>query len=371
MWIQEKTTETAALSFTDTIRRHMDQGLLTGSVFIDLRKAFDTIDHTILLKKLKHYGVHDQEYLWFANYLSNRSQVVFMGNVASETCKVHFGVPQGSILGPLLFVIFVNDLPQAIRRCKILTFADDTVMFFASKSVSEIEKVLTVDLATLHQWLLENNLFLNVKKTECLLFGTAPRLSKIEDFKIIVGSSVLKRVTEYKYLGVTLDEHLNWKAHTSILFSKASKRIGLLRQIRDDISTYAANNIYKSFILPLFDYCDSVWTCCNKVDAESLERLQRCAAKVVILRASGDEAMDILRWTPLYLRREQHVFKLVKKSLDGIVPQFLMNHFVPNHQVCERKTRQSNQLRLPKVRTKCAKKSFYYNGCIVYNTFLR
>ena len=126
----------------------------------------------------------------------------------------------------IIFHIFVNDLPQAIRRYEILMFADDTVMFFASKSVSEIEKVLTVDLATLHQWLLENNLFLNVKKTKCLLFGAAPRLSKIENFKMIVGCSVLKRVTEYKYLGVTLDEHLNWKAHTSILFSKASKRIG-------------------------------------------------------------------------------------------------------------------------------------------------
>ena len=149
--------------------------------------------------------------------------------------------------------------------------------------------VLTEELAHVYQWLLNNNLFLNVKKTECLLFGTAPRLSKVEDFTIVVGNSVLRRVAEFKYLGAVLDECLNWKAHTTALFSKVSKRIGILRRIRSDITVSAAdtvykifvNTVYKSFIRPTFDYSDTVWTC-SKVDAERLERLQTVLRKLPI-----------------------------------------------------------------------------------------
>jgi hypothetical protein len=180
-------TETAAIAFTDSIRRNMDQGLLTGSVFIDLRKAFDTIDQSVLLNKLTKYGVNELELEWFNNYLLRRSQVVCLGNVVSGQCQVLSGVPQGSILGPLLFVIFVNDLPSVFSKCQVLMYADDTVIYCTSKTVPEIEQILTNEFACLCQWLLDNNLFLNVKKTECLLFGTAPRLSKVNDFTVMTG----------------------------------------------------------------------------------------------------------------------------------------------------------------------------------------
>ena len=244
-------TETAAIAFTDSVRRNMDQGLLTGSIFIDLRKAFDTIDQSVLLNKLMKYGVKDLELKWFNNYLLCRSQVVCLENVASEQCQVLSGVPQGSILGPLLFVLFINDLPSVFSKCQVLIYADDTVIYYASQTLAEIEQILTDELACLYQWLQKNNLFLNVKKTECLLFGTAPRLSKVNDFTITVGNSVLRRVVKFKYLGVIMDECLNWKAQTSAVFSKASKRIGMLRRIRNDITVNAADKVYKSFILPM------------------------------------------------------------------------------------------------------------------------
>ena len=193
-------TETAAIAFTDSVRRNMDQGLLTGAVFIDLRKAFDTIDQSVLLNKLMKYGVNDLELEWFNNYLTCRSQVVCLGDVASEQCQLLYGVPQGSILGPLLFfVLFVNDLPSVFSKCQVLMYADDTVIYYASQTVVEIEQILTDELDCLHQWLQGNNLFLNNKKTECLLFGTAPRLSKVNDFTIMAGSSVLRHVVEFKY----------------------------------------------------------------------------------------------------------------------------------------------------------------------------
>ena len=144
----------------------------------------------------------------------------------------------------------------------------------------------------------------------------------------------------------------------------------MLRRIRNDITVNAADKVYKSFILPMLDYCDTAWSCMlyNKGDAERLERLQTRAARVVY--PSSDDTMTTLRWTSLYERREHHVLRLIRKFLIGSVPQFLTNYFTLNRDICERLTRQSNQLHLPKVRTETAKKSFYYNGCIVYNSFI-
>ncbi len=148
-----------------------------------------------------------------------------------------------------------------------------------------------------------------------------------------MGNPVVRRVTEFKYLGIVMDECLHWKAQIDAVFSKVGKRLGMLRRIRDDITVNAAHLAYKSFVLPILDYCDSVWNGCNKVDAERLERLQKRAAKVVCPSQSSDDALAVLRWKPLYKRREQHVFNLVKKSLDGAVPQFLTNYFTFNRDI--------------------------------------
>ena len=163
--------------------------------------------------------------------------MVCFENALSEPCDIYTGVPQGSILGPLLFVTFVNDQPDSILQSHVLMYADDTVIFYASKEVSEIERVLNNQLANLHKWLLENNLFLNKEKTECVLFGSSPRLCKVQNFSIILGNQALRCVVEFKYLGIVMDGSLTWKSHTANLFSKVSKRIGTLRRIRNYISS--------------------------------------------------------------------------------------------------------------------------------------
>ena len=163
-------TETACISLVDSIRRGMDQGMLTGSVFIDLRKAFDTVNHDLLLAKLYDYGVTGGELDWFKDYLSNRKQLVDFHNAYSEPLSLTSGVPQGSILGPLLFVIFVNDLPNAIKSCSTLMYADDTVIFYTGKSINEIENVVSADLSMLNSWLNVNKLFLHVDKTRMRSF---------------------------------------------------------------------------------------------------------------------------------------------------------------------------------------------------------
>lgn len=360
-------TETATISLTDTIRRNIDQGLLTGAVFIDLSKAFDTVDHTLLLQKLRYYGIENLELEWFKDYLTNRKQVVGYQNVMSDFQSITSGVPQGSILGPLLFILLVNDLPSTVARCTLLMYADDTVLFYSAKDVNVIEEKLNEDLGLIGNWLRENSLFINKEKTECLLFGTPGKLSNIESFHVSINDYVIKRVSKFKYLGIYLDECLSWKDHIKSIVSKAGKRIGMLRRLRYNLTTHSANVVYTSFIRPVLEYGDTVWTCCGKGNAQELERLQNRAARTVTKCSNSESALSNLKWANLECRRERHVFKLVKKSLSGQCPQFLRNYFTFNKDVVKRVTRQSNLLHLPKVRTETGKRSFYYNGCIVFN----
>ena len=156
-------TSSAVVHLTDTVRKSMDMGKLTGALFIDLRKAFDTVDHECLTSKLPNYGIDNTELKWFQDYLSNRSQIVsFKGERSSEE-NILFGVPQGSILGPLLFLIHVNDLHQQIEKSNVIMYADDTVLLFSDKSETEIEKALNHDAKLLHDWMCRNGLILNAK----------------------------------------------------------------------------------------------------------------------------------------------------------------------------------------------------------------
>lgn len=366
---KNNSTEFAALSFAETIRRNIDQGRLTGAVFIDLRKAFDTVRHDLLLDKLSNLGVVDRELKWFKDYLRDRTQVVEFQGVSSDPEGVVVGVPQGSILGPLLFILHVNDLPDAAVQCSVLMYADDTVLFYSAKQASVIEEKLNEELASIGRWLHENSLFLNVAKTEAMLFGTAPRLSDVDSFSITINGSQIKQVSQFKYLGVVFDERLSWNDHIKYLLTKAGKRVGILGRIRYNISYASANTIYTSLIRPIIEYCDSVWGCCGQVNSRSIEALQRRAARIVMRTYDSDSAMDNLKWPTLAARRDKHILNLVKKCIKGHCPQYFNNYFIFNNKIHSRTTRQSNLLHLPRVRTEVAKKSFYYHGCIVFNNF--
>ena len=364
---KQHSMEKACISLTDTIRHSMDQGRLTGAVFVDFSKGFDTFDHEKLLSKLQALGIHGIELKWFTDYLSDHVQSVHYQNVLSDPNPIVSGVPQGSILGPLLFVLFVNEMPSVVSRCNVMMYADDTVMIFSSNSAEEIEDVLNQELNTLYAWLSTNGLFLNKKKSEFIIFGTSARLSSTRNCDMKIDGSSIKCVSSFKYLSVVLDEVLNWNAHLNFIISKGSKRIGMLRRIHHNITLSAADVIYRCVIRLVFDYSDALWTCCNKTDADCLERLQRRAARIVCKSSCSDVALEHLQWSALADRRNMHVYKLVNKCLKENVPQFLINYFTFNCDRVSRRTRQSNLLYAPKVKLEGTKKSFFYNGYVVFN----
>lgn len=179
-------------------------------MFIDLSKAFYSVDYGILLKKLHAYGVQNGELKWFQNYLSNRIQLVSHQNTLSNAKEIHFGVLHGSIFGPLLFVIFISDLPKALSCSKMLLYADNAILFYAGKDVRQIEKILSNERNQVRSWLRNNCLFLNQRKTKCILFGTGPKLSNADSFNIEINGELLMRVFKFKYVGVLLDDSLSW-----------------------------------------------------------------------------------------------------------------------------------------------------------------
>ena len=208
---------------------------MTGGLFLDLSKAFDTIGHSILLEKLMLYGINGPELSWFTDYLFNRSQHVELNGVLSNTCCVTSGVPQGSILGPLLFIKFFNDIKESISKCDIFQYADDTVLLFAGKDIQTIENTLNVDMTGVGRYCEENELLLSLKKgkTEFMLFGTSQRLKRNgRDLNIVYNNTRINFVTEYVYLGNLLDNHLSLTANFDRAVKKACGRLRILSNVR-------------------------------------------------------------------------------------------------------------------------------------------
>ena len=200
---QQYSTSHALISITENIRKALDEGNIGCGVFVDLQKAFDTVDHQILLAKLNHYGIRGVSNDWFKSYLSNRHQYVSINEYESGLAAINCGAPQGSVLGPLLFLLYINDLNQAIKSCKVHHFADDTNLLFLSNSIKKLNKQVNADLKHLVNWLNANKVSLNVKKTEMVIFKSKQK--KLEgDLKIKLCGTRLYPTVSVKYLGLKL-----------------------------------------------------------------------------------------------------------------------------------------------------------------------
>ena len=181
----------------------MDKGLLRGAVFIDLKKTFDTVPHDGLLNKLFRYGIQDQPLSWFESYLTNRTQSVSIENHLSSAANISSGVPQGSALGPLLFILYINDLPLAVGLSSVMLYADDTVIFSAASSIDQLQLNLSLNLNVFSNWLTANGLFLNLKKTKHVVFRTRQRLIKSESQSpLCMEGKEVNQLKSFKYLGV-------------------------------------------------------------------------------------------------------------------------------------------------------------------------
>ena len=273
-------TNHALISIVEKIRDALDKNMYTCGVFIDLEKAFDTVNHQILLSKLYHYGIRGIANKWLSSYLSGRSQSVKLNGITSSKMNVSCGVPQGSILGPLLFLVYVNDMNLAFKSSVIHHFADDTNLLYSDKSLKKIKTSVEKDLANLYDWLCANRLSLNPGKTEFIIFR--PSRKKI-DLRITLKlhHTKLFESSNIKYLGLILDNMLNWKPHISELSKKLGRVVGLLYKVRKLCSPSPVRSLYFSIFNSHLSYGLVVWGNASSKDIDKIKSLQRRAIRAV------------------------------------------------------------------------------------------
>ena len=226
-----------------------------------MQKAFDTVDHKILLHKLEYYGIRGVCNDWFKSYLSDRKQFVSINGYNSDLMPVDCGVPQGSVLGPLLFLIYINDLHKAIQYCKVHHFADDTNLFHTSKSVKNLNKLVNGDMKHLNNWLSANKISLNVEKTELVIFKS-PRKILLDETKIELVVKRLCPANSIKYLGIKIDRFLHCHDQVNSIAVKLNRANALLLKIRNYVNIKTLRNIY----FAIFDCHQS-----HKIWKDSLE----------------------------------------------------------------------------------------------------
>ena len=261
---EKYSTQHAILDIVNQIQCNMSRKMYTCGVFIDFQKAFDTVNYSILLQKLHHYGVRGIINDWFSSYLFGRTQTVQMGLNISDKEKTLSGVPQGSVLGPLLFLIYINDIYYSSDKMTFSLFADDTNLLYADKNLRSLENVVNTELFKIYNWLTANKLSLNIKKSNFIIFHSyQKRLDYAVDLKLYDSHPntfvSLAPKNYFKYLGVFMDSNLTWKYHIEYIASNLSKRIGIISRLRHFVPVSTLICIYNSLMLPYLTYGVIVW----------------------------------------------------------------------------------------------------------------
>ena len=255
----KRSTNFALLDLIEEVRQSLEENKATAGIFLDLRKAFDTINHDILLQKLYFYGIRGIPYQWIKSYLTDRVQFVSYNQTYSTMLPLTCGVPQGSILGPLLFIIYINDICNISAQLKFVLFADDTNVFISHESKKQMETILNSELENLDIWFKTNKLSLNTEKTNFIVFQKKSDLFPNENIRLYIDNVQINRIHNTKFLGVVLDSKLTWNKHITEIENKISKNIGVISRARNILHTKELQTLYCSLILPYLNYGVLLW----------------------------------------------------------------------------------------------------------------
>ena len=308
---KEKSTLGSIVSFTSDIFETINDRKFTLATFIDLKKAFDTVNHKILLEKLYYLaGIKGKTLNLLENYLTNRFQKTFSNGKTSSLNKITCGVPQGSILGPLFFLIYINDLEGVLGNNHFHLYADDTVIYCYNENIAMAEKEMQKILNKFSKWCSINALTINTNKTKTMVFGSRNKIKNSYKPELYINNEMLQIVPTYKYLGVNLDQTLSFKYHLENLINNISFKLYMFSKVRRFINEKCAITVYKSMLMPFFDYCDIIYMYSGQKELNKLNRHHIRGMKICVgggYRLDENELHIKCNLAELAIRRQVHL----------------------------------------------------------------
>ena len=359
-------TTLAIIEIVDKIREEMENGNSVIAIYLDLSKAFDLVNHEILLYKLNYYGVRGQVLDWFKSYLTDREQYTYINNTYSESIKTNIGVPQGSVLGPLLFLVYVNDIKLRINNTETRLFADDTNLFIFHKDLQILQQLATSALSELTKWFSNNKLTINFTKT---CFSVFSNKNTVNIQKLTWDGNVIQREAVARYLGIYVDEKLSWLHHVNIVCKKLSKLGYVFRILAKHINHNQICQLYYAYVYPHIYYGIEVFGTCNKTVMQTLQVAQNNILRIFLhtnRRYSATEMHNKLGLLKISDVFQTAVLSFVYKQRCRILPQVFNDYY---HVVSDRVTRsrKNNDLHIEFARTTCKMKSIKILGARLWN----
>ena len=363
-------TELACLELVQNIINNMDTNKLPINVYLDLSKAFDSLNHDILLYKLSYYGFRGKSLELMKNYLSCRKQYVEINNQKSKLLEINCGVPQGSIVGPLLFVIYVNDIMTVTKKFHPIVYADDTTLTTSinfSVDDSDSEMQLNKELNKINDWLKINKLTLNINKTKCMIFHTHQKSTKyITKPKLSIDNVELEFVDEFNFLGILIDKHMTWKSHVTVIAKKLTKTIGIMSRLRNTLPYYSLKTIYNSLILPYLNNGLFIWGWQSSKLFSLQKRAIRIIANLGYLSHTtlAFKKLNILKLPDLC---SLHELKFCFKLKNNLLPCYFYSFPILKEISHNYSTRQNKKYWTPAVNHEFAKNGILYKIPHLFN----
>ena len=365
---EKHSTVHAILTFIHKVASALDNHLHTIGIFLDLSKAFDTINHDILLQKLFYYGVRGNALEWFRNYLSNRKQFVFLNGESSSLQNLECGVPQGSLLGPLLFLIYINDIQYSSKILSFILFADDSNIFLSHSDPHVLLRILNTELKYVSHWMKANKLSLNLLKTKFMLFSNS--ISNLPG-DIIFDDTILVKVNSIKFLGLTIDDNLSWKIHIDNVSKIISRNIGIIYRLKYFFPPSMLLMLYSTLILPYLNYGILAWGNTAKLLLDRIYLLQKKIVRIICNTNFYSHTNSLFHKNKLLKIYDIYDFNLgqfMYKYSKNELPNIFTNMFIKNSAIHKYPTRQSNSLHLPLTRTLFANRTFNFTGPKLWNS---
>ena len=359
-----RSCETQLITTVHDLASNLDKNIQTDLQILDFSKAFDTVPHRRLSSKLHFYGIRGPLLSWIESFLSNRTQTVVLNGYCSSSTRVLSGVPQGTVLGPLLFLLYINDLPQQVSS-QIRLFADDCILYRQIRSARDCS-LLQNDLNNLHLW--QDKWLLKFNVAKCHTMSITTKKNPIT-FNYILNDSILSRVSSCPYLGINITHDLSWKSHIHAITGKARRTLGLLQRNLHACNPHVKEIAFKSIVRPSIEYCSSVWDPFHQTLIDSLEMIQRKGARFVhsdyARTSSVTPMLNTLKWPSLKTRRTRNRLSLLFKAVNGSIA-LNTDHLIPTTRNTRRNAGDLNFHQL-QPRTNTFKYSYFPRTVVDWN----